>query len=619
MINVIYLAIDRFKLLSRNNKKVIIVLTDFFLGVFLIQISIFLAQRYFFIADLNIKNSFFELFALLNTLILILFLTNHYSNPIKYLSNRVLFNTFIFFLIIFILFFSLFFFVNLNFLLHSIFLILFFLSIAITRLIAQSLFYKSRINLKNILIYGAGTSGNKLFKSLSANNPEYNVIGFVDDNASKQKERIDSIQVYDPSSLEFLIKKYDCYAIFIAIPSIDSETKKDILVNLINLDIIIKIVPSLISIVEQKSNLDNIRNIEIEDLIDRSSVKPDKLLMNKNINGKNVLITGAGGSIGSELVNQAIQYNPKKIIAVDINELSIFDLKNKFFDEEKIDYRLGSVSDEKFIEIIFKRYNIDVVFHAAAFKHVSIVEENIFYSLYNNISSTYLLCKNVQKFDVQNFVLVSSDKAVNPSNYMGKSKLVSEIIVNYFSKKNKTHFSIVRFGNVLNSSGSVLSIFNNQIKNGGPITVTDKNATRYFMSIPEASQLIIQSSAIFKDCKTFILDMGRSYNIYDLAKKIIRINGFNIIEDRLTNKSNGVEIKITGLKKGEKLHEELTLNPEDLKNTSHPKIRYTSEIYQKTNITQWFDEFILNYRNHDQLKMEKMINSLIENHKKINV
>ena len=252
-------------------------------------------------------------------------------------------------------------------------------------------FTNQELILKNILIYGAGTSGNKLFKSLSANNPEYNVIGFVDDNASKQKERIDSIQVYDPSSLEFLIKKYDCYAIFIAMPSIDSETKKDILVNLINLDIIIKIVPSLISIVEQKSNLDNIRNIEIEDLIDRSSVKPDKLLMNKNINGKNVLITGAGGSIGSELVNQAIQYNPKKIIAVDINELSIFDLKNKFFDEEKIDYRLGSVSDEKFIEIIFKRYNIDVVFHAAAFKHVSIVEENIFYSLYNNISSTYLL------------------------------------------------------------------------------------------------------------------------------------------------------------------------------------------------------------------------------------
>jgi len=618
MINIIYLAIDRFKLLSRTNKKIIIVLTDFFLGIFLIQISIFLGQRDFFPIDLNINNSFFELFSLLNVLILLLFLTNHYSNPIKYLSNRVLFNTFIFFSIIFTLFLLLFFFVNQNFLLHSIFLILFFLSIAITRLIAQSLFYKSKINLKNILIYGAGTSGNKLFKSLSTNNPEYNVIGFVDDDAFKQKERIDSIKVYDPSSLKSLIKKYDCYAIFIAMPSIDSATKKDILVKLIDLDIIIKIVPSLISIVEEKSNLDNIRNIEIEDLIDRSSVKPDKSLMNKNINGKNVLITGAGGSIGSEIVNQAVQYNPKKIIAVDINELSIFNLKNKFSNEKKIDYLLGLVSDRKFIEHIFKKYSIDVVFHAAAFKHVSIVEENIFYSLYNNISSTYLLCENAQKFGVQNFVLVSSDKAVNPSNYMGKSKLVSEIIVNFFSKKNKTYFSIVRFGNVLNSSGSVLSIFNNQIKNGGPITVTDKNATRYFMSIPEASQLIIQSSAIFEDCKTFILDMGRSYNIYDLAKKIIRINGFNIIEDASINKFNGVEIKITGLKKGEKVHEELTLNPEDLKNTSHPKIKYTSEKYQKSDIPQWFDEFLLNYREHEQLKMEKMINVLIENHKKIN-
>ena len=236
------------------------------------------------------------------------------------------------------------------------------------------------------------------------------------------------------------------------------------------------------------------------------------------------------------------------------------------------------------------------------------------YGIMNNVYSTFLISDFSVKQDVKNFVLVSTDKAVKPSNYMGKSKLISEMIVNYFSKSSKTKFSIVRFGNVLNSSGSVLSIFDEQIKNGGPLTVTDKKVSRYFMSIPEAAQLIIQSSAIGDECRTFILEMGESYNIYELAKKIIRINGFEL----KTNNNNGIEIKIIGLKDGEKLYEELTFNDNLLEDTNHPKIYATKEIYSDFDLLSWIKELEIFYQKSDLESFKNKIDNLAISHNKIN-
>jgi len=547
--------------------------------------------------------------------VLCLFFLNIYSNILKYLSNKALLEIGYVFLFIIVGVYLISRIFNFQIPLTYSFLVIFFIGIILSRLIAQSFFYKKAIRLKNILIYGAGTSANKLYNSLTVNNPEYNVVGFVDDDKEKQNEKIDSIKIYSPKKLPELTKKFDCYGIFIAMPSINSNRKKEILMELLNEDLVIKIVPSVKSLVEKTSNFQDMRNIKIEDLIDRSSVKPIENLLRENIEEKTILITGAGGSIGSELVNQVLDLNPKKVVAIDISELGIFNLRNKINNFDKLDTYLGSFLDKNFVEIIFKKYNFDIVFHTAAYKHVAMVEENIFYGIMNNVYSTFLISDFAIKNNVNHFVLVSTDKAVKPSNYMGKSKLISEIIVHQLSKLNKTNFHVVRFGNVLNSSGSVLSIFDEQIKKGKPLTVTDKNVTRYFMSIPEASQLIIQSSAIFKECRTFILEMGNSYNIYDLAKKIIQINGFKV---KNNDNEEGIEIQIIGLKKGEKLHEELTIKKDRLSQTIHPKIYFTNEKYPEIDVNNWIQQLRLLYKEKEFDNFKKMVNELVKKHITIN-
>jgi FlaA1/EpsC-like NDP-sugar epimerase len=495
-----------------------------------------------------------------------------------------------------------------------VYLILYFILIILSRLIAQSIVYKNAVELKNILIYGAGISGNKLYHSMKSNSTEYNVVGFIDDDINKQKERIDSIKIYSPEKILELSKKYDCYGVFIAMPSIDSNSKKEIVMKLLDINLVIKIVPSVKSIVEKSSNFSDMRNITIEDLINRSTVNPIQALLEKNIKDKTVLVTGGGGSIGSELVSQISALNPQKVVIIDMNELNIFNLKNKIKNLEKVDIVLGSLLDKHFLKQIFTKYKFNIIFHAAAYKHVSIVEDNILYAVMNNVISTFYIGDFSSKFNVNHFVLVSTDKAVKPSNYMGKSKLIAEMIINQLSKLSKTKFSIVRFGNVLNSSGSVLSIFNNQIQEGGPLTVTDKKVSRYFMSIPEAAQLIIQSSAISDQYRTFILEMGESYNIYELAKKIIQINGFQL----KTSSNDGIEIKIIGLQKGEKLHEELTFNKNLLKKTKHPKIYATQEVYFQFNLLNWMKEFEDLYEKNDLENFKNSIDNLVSNHNKIN-
>ena len=590
---------------SRNKKIIIVAFNDLILGV----IS-FSFVNYF----LSFDELFFWGIITISIIPLSFYVSGIYSNKLKFLSNRGLLHITNIFLIFFIvLYFSQFIFDNQS-LSFYLYLLFYLLAVIISRLLAQSFFYKNALQLKNILIYGGGVSGNKLYNSLKSGSPDYNVVGFIDDDVSKSKERIDSIKVYTPDKIPHLAKKFDCYGVFIAMPSIDSNRKKEILMQLLDQNLVIKIVPSVKSLVEKSSNFSDIRNINIEDLINRSTVNPIDNLLKENIANKKILVTGGGGSIGSELVNQILKLDPDQLVVIDMSELNIFNLRKKIKDFKKVDIFLGSLLDKNFLNRIFQKYNFDTIFHAAAYKHVSIVEDNMLYGIMNNVYSTFLISDFSVKQDVKNFVLVSTDKAVKPSNYMGKSKLISEMIVNYFSKSSKTKFSIVRFGNVLNSSGSVLSIFDEQIKNGGPLTVTDKKVSRYFMSIPEAAQLIIQSSAIGDECRTFILEMGESYNIYELAKKIIRINGFAL----KTNNNNGIEIKIIGLKDGEKLYEELTFNDNLLEDTNHPKIYATKEIYSDFDLLSWIKELEIFYQKSDLESFKNKIDNLAISHNKIN-
>ena len=604
--------INSIRLLSRRSKVIIIIINDITLGVLCSLIVVYST-------NINLNFVFFSHGITLLFIVSLLYKNDIYSNQLKYLSNKAILEIFYIFIVLMILNW-----LNINLLgfnlgsdshLYS-FLTLFFTGIVFSRFFAQSVVYKSAIELKNVLIYGAGSSGNKLYKSLSVKNPEYNVIGFIDDDSKKMNEKIDSINIYSPENIKDLKKQFECYAIFIALPSISADQKKSILMNLIDKDLIIKIVPSVKSIVEKNSNFSDIKNIKIEDIIGRETVTPVKSLLSKNIQDKTILVTGGGGSIGSELVKQVLSLNPKKVVALDMSELNLFDLKMDIKNvDTTLDIVLGSITDKTFLEDIITKYKFDIVFHAAAYKHVNLVEENVLTGVMNNIYGTFLLSDLCIKNNVNHFVLVSTDKAVRPSNYMGKSKLITEIIVNKMMYSEKISLSTVRFGNVLNSSGSVLSIFEKQIKKGGPLTVTDKNVTRFFMSIPEAAQLIIQSSSIDSDYNTFILEMGDPYNIYDLAKKMVQINGFKL-QDSI--KKEGIEIKITGLQKGEKLHEELSINREDLKSTIHPKIYATKENYADFEINDFIAKVKGSYDNNERNKFKKIINKFIDEHQNIN-
>ena len=596
---------------SRSSKIKIVIASDLFIGILS---SLIVAYSY----SANLNFLFLSHGINLLAIVYFLYVSNIYSNQLKYLSNKAILEISYIFIFLIILNW-----ININLFgwnlssgahLYS-FLTIFFAGIVFSRFFAQSIVYKSAIKLKNILIYGAGVSGNKLYKSLSVNSPEYNVIGFIDDDPKKINEKIDSINIYPPEDIKLLKEQFECYAIFIALPSISADQKKSILINLIDEDIIIKIVPSIKSIVEKNSNFSDIQNIKIEDIIGRETVIPDENLLSKNIENKIVLITGGGGSIGSELVKQVMKLNPKKVVALDMSELNLFNLKSSIKNApNNLDIVLGSITDKPFLKDIITKYKFDIVFHAAAYKHVNLVEDNVLTGVMNNIYGTFLLSDLCIKNNVDHFVLVSTDKAVRPSNYMGKSKLITEIIVNKMMYLEKISLRIVRFGNVLNSSGSVLSIFEKQIKNGGPLTVTDKDVTRFFMSIPEAAQLIIQSSSIDSDYNTFILEMGDPYNIYNLAKKMIQINGFKVKEGN----GEGIEIQITSLQPGEKLNEELAIKEEDLKDTIHPKIYSTKEEYGEFNIFEWIQSLKKLYNKNDRKEFKALINSLISSHERLN-
>jgi FlaA1/EpsC-like NDP-sugar epimerase len=456
--------------------------------------------------------------------------------------------------------------------------VLLFLGISISRLIIRYLFIKSLTkvfnNKKNVLIYGAGSAGRQLLTSLE-NSPEMKVVGFLDDNQQFHNQTLLGQTVYNPLKIDKLINSRNISLVLLALPSINRTKRNKIIDELNKCKILVKTLPSVEDIVNGKISVSDIKDLAIEDLLNRDQVQPDLELLSKNINSKIILVTGAGGSIGSEISRQIIKLNPKKLLLLELNEFALYNISeelNNVAPNLKIVPLLVNIQNASRVNEIFKTFKVDTVYHTAAYKHVPLVEKNVCESVKNNVFGTYLIAKTAIQNNVSNFVLISSDKAVRPTNIMGASKRLAEICIQalYSSQNKYTKFAIVRFGNVLQSSGSVIPKFNKQIKEGGPVTLTHPEVTRYFMTIIEASQLVIQAGAMSEDCEVFILDMGESIKIKDLIHKMIKLSGLTIKDTK--NLEGDIEVKIIGLRPGEKLYEELLIGDNPQK-TYHEKIQ----------------------------------------------
>ena len=432
---------------------------------------------------------------------------------------------------------------------------------------------------KKVLVYGSGDAGRQLVISLE-NSPEFKVSGFLDDNIELHRQALLGQTIYSPSELEKLVKNKGISLVFLALPSIGRIKRNEIIERLNQFKLIVKTLPSISEIVGGKITISDIKDLNIDDLLNREQVKPDTELLNKNINFKNVLVTGAGGSIGGELCRQIVKLKVNKLILFDLNEFALYKIHDELITLNinlKIIPLLVNTQDQEKLEIIFETFKVDTVYHAAAYKHVPLVEENICEGIKNNVFSTLAVAKASVIKKVSNLVLISSDKAVRPTNIMGASKRLSELCMQGIYKHTNdinTNFSIVRFGNVLESSGSVIPKFKKQIKEGGPVTLTHKDVTRYFMTITEAAQLVIQAGAMGKHSEVFVLDMGKSIKIIDLINKMINLSGFTVKDEK--NLTGDIKIKITGLRPGEKLYEELLIG-DDPQITDHPKIRKTND------------------------------------------
>ena len=423
---------------------------------------------------------------------------------------------------------------------------------------------KSYSNIKkNVILYGAGTAGFQLLNSINEHK-EFSVKLFVDDDQKKIGKMISGIKIVALNDVSKYLKKYKISSMIISIPSLNLNEKRQLIERCKNLDVEIKTLPSLSDIMEEKVTIKNINDLNINDLIARDIKIGD--LNKENFENKNILISGAGGSIGSELSKQLIFYSPKKIILLDHSEFNLYAIKEKL--EKIIElnnlntdlvFTLTSVNNSDHLRKLLSHKNINFVFHAAAYKHVDIVEDNILEALNNNFFGTLNLVSLCEELEFENFILISSDKAVRPSSIMGATKRLSELIVQAYSSKtnSKTVYSIVRFGNVLGSSGSVINKFNQQIESENFVTVTHPKVTRFFMTVKESVNLILHACLMAKGGEIFLLDMGEPVKIIDIAKKMISLRGLKV-RDKIN--TDGVEIKIIGLKPGEKLYEELLID-----------------------------------------------------------
>ena len=435
---------------------------------------------------------------------------------------------------------------------------------------------KTKVKAKNLLIIGAGMGAREIIITIkNSMRDRYNIIGIIDDNKNKLNHYILGIKVIGTRyEIPRFAKECDVDEIFFAINKIDAVSRRKILEICQETGVKTRVLPTTEEVIDRQGAMNSLRNVQIEDLLGREPIELDNKNIKNLIKDKTVLVTGGGGSIGSELCRQIIKYKPQNLVILDIYENTLYDIERELeadYPTANIKAIIGSVRDKERLEEVFNKYKPNVVFHAAAHKHVPLMETSPLEAIHNNVFGTYNVVNCADKFGVEKFVLISTDKAVNPTNIMGASKRVCEMIVQTKNKTSKTDFVAVRFGNVLGSNGSVIPLMKKQIEKGGPVTVTHKEITRYFMTIPEAVQLILQAVTYAKGGEIFVLDMGEPVKIYDLAVSLIRLMGYEPNVD--------IPIIITGLRPGEKLYEELLMAEEGLVSTKHDKIFITQPMH----------------------------------------
>lgn len=467
----------------------------------------------------------------------------------------------------------------------------------------KNLNLKSQKNsfMKRVLIYGAGISGESIVRELLNSSKEnYYPIGFIDDDANRKGQTINGVKVLgNKDELTKIVEDYKIDEIIIAISSANGKTIRNIINSCEKSTVCFKIMPGLQDIISGKVEMNKIRNVKPEDLLGREMIQTDASEIESYIQNKSVLITGAAGSIGSELVMQISKYKPERLILLDINENASFFLENtikKTFPSLKLHVFIGDIKDIGLLKYIFSNFNPNILFHAAAHKHVPLMEANPAAAIKNNILGTRNLIYAADHYKVERFILISTDKAVNPTSVMGTTKRVTEMLLQAKAKISKTKYMSVRFGNVLGSNGSVIQIFKKQIKQGGPITLTHPDIRRYFMSVSEAVSLVLQAGALGNGGEIFILDMGEQVKIIDLAKNLITLSGLELDKD--------ISIEITGLRPGEKLYEEMLHNAEHDLATKHNKIFVAQpDNYDTKQINQDIDEL----RKFSKMMMNKKI------------
>ncbi|WP_229953952.1 polysaccharide biosynthesis protein [Parasphingorhabdus litoris] len=434
---------------------------------------------------------------------------------------------------------------------------------------------------KTVLIYGAGSAGQQLASSMRSE-PAMRLRGYVDDDQRLNGQKLDGDRVFWSGNLPDIICKHDITDILLALPNISRKKRRAIVDQVQKFKVHVQTLPNMKDIMDGQVSFSDIRELDIEDLLGREPVAPNELLLGRTIVGKSVMVTGAGGSIGSELCRQILQSGVHKLLLFELSEFSLYAIESELrryaksnnLQNVEIIPILGSVTDATRVRETLAYWQPDTVFHAAAYKHVPLVEANPVEGIRNNVLGTYELANAAHEAKVSDFILISTDKAVRPTNVMGATKRGAEQIVQAFAKKSQTRFSMVRFGNVLGSSGSVVPLFRQQIEMGGPITLTHREVTRYFMTIPEAAQLVIQAGGMAKGGEVFVLDMGKAVRIIDLANTMVQLSGLTVRDEN--NPDGDIEIQEVGMRPGEKLYEELIIG-NDPKLTVHNRIMMARE------------------------------------------